>query len=223
MKKNLQNFTLLIVFLFAEISFISAQNILSINLSPANPTSNDTLVFLASCEFSSGNCDPVMKNSTMNGNNVMASALHCLGVLSFICHYTDTFIIPPQAAGNYNFIFHLESGHLPNCTPGIVPGPTDTLAFTVSAATGIKDVNLTAPFSIIPNPSNGNFTVSINNLKENEDCRIEILNLSGIVIEQFVINKNKTAINMDLPKGIYMCRLSSNPSVVKKFVIVHTN
>ena len=222
MKKFLQTLAFTLLMSFGISTNSSAQWINSINMVPTNPTSIDSITFYAHVSFSSGNCDPVQKILNSSGNNVFGFTQHCLGILSFICYYTDTFIIPPLAAGNHKFIFHLESGLLPACIPGIVAGPTDSLAFTVSAPTGINEATTTSSFSIKPNPSNGNFILHLNKSIQNKKSQsVELFNLSGIKIETILIENENTEIKNDLPSGIYLCRLKNDPSSIQKLVIVN--
>jgi len=69
---------------------------------------------------------------------ITATSLHCLGMLAYICNDSDIFVIPPQPAGPYTFIFQVDAGQAPvPCTPGIVPGPVDSVTFHVTDASGI--------------------------------------------------------------------------------------
>ena len=200
--------------------FSAAQTIVGISMVPANPTISDSITFFADCMFSSGNCAPYQIGGNFFGNDYQAYALHCLGALSFICNYTDTFKLAPLPAGNHRFIFHLDEGHGPSCTPGIVTGPTDTLSFLVTAATGINETILPASFSLTPNPSNGNMVLVLDNYVLQQSPVIEVLNVSGQLIKNILVSNNETVLHLELPSGVYWCRLKNNPSLVKKIVIV---
>jgi hypothetical protein len=115
-----------------------AQWINGITYAPPNPTANDSIVFYVSLSFPSGSCDEHTQFHTVNGPIVDAYALHCLGMLTVICPYTDTFAIGQLPAGAYWFRFHVDIGGLPfPCTPGINPGPTDSVPFVVSPVTAL--------------------------------------------------------------------------------------
>ncbi len=110
----------------------SAQWINSIQYQPSNPATNDTITFYVDLSFPSGTCDQHSQGFYINGNKIEAFALHCLGMLTYICHHTDTFKINPLPAGAYSFHFQLDAGMLPfPCTPGIFPGPSDSIALVV--------------------------------------------------------------------------------------------
>jgi hypothetical protein len=115
-----------------------AQWINGITYLPPNPTANDSVVFYVSLSFPSGSCDEHTQFHTINGQNVDAYALHCLGMLTVICPYTDTFAVGKLPAGSYWFRFHVDIGGLPSpCTPGINPGPADSIPFLVSPVTAL--------------------------------------------------------------------------------------
>ncbi len=90
MKKFVQKFAVTVALMLIALTYSPAQTILGINIMPLNPTSDDTITVLASCQFSSGSCFPYNAGSSVIGNNVITYATHCLGILSFICNYTDT-------------------------------------------------------------------------------------------------------------------------------------
>jgi hypothetical protein len=75
----------------------------SITVTTPCSTTNDTLRVYVDCMFPSGSCDPYLSNVYIYNNHINANALHCLGMLTVICNYTDTFTIPPLPAGNYVF------------------------------------------------------------------------------------------------------------------------
>lgn len=219
MKKIMQKSVLLIAFIAAGINYSPAQNILSVTITPPNPTSNDPITVLANSQFSSGTCYSYTTGSYVTGNNVVTYATHCLGMLSVICYDMDTFIIPPLAPGNYILTFHLESGQLPSCTPGIVPGPTDTVLFTVAVATGINESGEPTSFSITPNPFRGNLMVRINPSLLNGKCILELINISGKTLKQFTLTETNSKIQVDLPSGIYFCRVNRSAEL-KKIIIL---
>src|SRR5262245_44798043 len=118
-----------------------AQWIGTITVSPPAPTTQDSIKILVDCSFPSGSCDPYLASVFINGNDIYGNALHCLGMLTVICSYTDTFALPPMPAGNYNFHMQLNAGGGPApCTAGINPGPVDSLSFTVTQPMGIPSI-----------------------------------------------------------------------------------
>src|SRR5688572_14679142 len=132
---------LLFVFLLAGLQ-LHAQSIISIYSVPANPTTADDIYILVDVQFNSGGCNVWQQSHSFSSAfNIDAYAMHCLGPLAVICNYTDTFHLGLLAAGNYTFSFHLDNGFGgPPCTPGIVPGPTDSYNFTVSLPTSQEEI-----------------------------------------------------------------------------------
>jgi PKD repeat protein len=125
---------LVLVFAILSTLPLRAQFINSLQVLPANPTTEDTLLFLANCTFSSMGCATYTQSINVLGNDIYAQAMHCLGMATAMCDYTDTFKVDPLAAGTYRFIYQVDVGFGgPPCTPGIAPGPTDTLAFVVDS------------------------------------------------------------------------------------------
>lgn len=193
-------FTLLLAYGFCMIS--QAQTIDQIIISPTNPTTNDEITFTANCYFSSGTCDQKTQIMSINGNEISASAMHCLGMLTYICNNVDSFYIGYLPAGNYQLTFSLDAGYGPvPCTPGIVAGPTDTVTFTVQTFTGITE-NESKRLLISPNPTSGfvNFKIDSNDFTG----KIEIRDITGILQQTIVTLERDVFINMnDLPEGIY--------------------
>lgn len=142
-------------------SFLHGQTINNIIVSPALPTTEDSVYVFVQCTFPNMSCEPFTQDASKNGSNLYASALHCVGFLTAICTYTDTFKFPPLAAGDYTFFFTLNAGQAPEpCTPGIIPYDNDSVEFTVTTATAIDDISDDPlSFSIQGNPAEGDFKI----------------------------------------------------------------
>ena len=128
---------LIFFYLYIFLSFnLNAQgSITNISCSPANPTVNDTIYFFVETQFPSSDCLLMNSSFSINGNSIIASAQHCLGMLTAICNTTDTFMILPLSVGTYIFNMTLSSGFGgPPCTAGIVADDNQLFTFTVSSA-----------------------------------------------------------------------------------------
>jgi hypothetical protein len=203
-------FTALFLFSF----FISsAQWIDNISISPANPTVNDNVVFTADVSFPYGSCDIKTQTTSVNGNAIYLSALHCVGMLTFICSESDTFHLGQLPAGTYTVHFQLDMGSLPDpCTPGINPGPNDSLVFTVTTTTG-----LTSPvqesFSVFPNPGKEGFTINYSG----EASALVLRDASGRLVYSASEVKPGMYFGMpDLRAGVYMIELINENQVVAR-------
>lgn len=188
-------FTLAILVSSAQL--FAQSTILSLSVSPANPTVNDVVTVYAECQFPSGDCVPDYAGHNVNGFTISATGHHCLGPLAFICSYTDTFEIGLLPQGDYTFDFTLTTGFGgPGCTAGILPDDNDQLQFTVSPSVGIEEISVDSDFAF-PNPTIGKvfFKKSIEELSVLTD-------IQGKVIMQIGVGTNE--INLaQVPSGIY--------------------
>lgn len=177
-----------------------------------SPTTNDTVTFYVALSFPSGTCDQHYQGLNINVNKIEAFALHCLGMLTYICNHTDTFKVNPLPAGSYSFHFQLDAGMLPSpCTPGIIPGPSDSITFVVSPLTGIND----AAEEWINVNWNGNELIIENNFEEK--CQLVILDVSGKLIRSEIVNPGNFRLNVAaLSKGRYQYSVTSKNKILKE-------
>lgn len=205
-------FTLL--FLTASAFVTQAQWITSLSVQPANPTTTSHIHIHAEVQFPSGGCDDKTLSQSLMNNEFDLHAMHCLGPLSFICSTTDTFHLNSLPAGTYKVRFQVDagSGSTP-CTPGIVPGPMDSIMFTVTAATGIPVVGING-MELFPNPGKNGFTLTYNG---NTDARVRVTDLSGRVIfekDQFAPG---TFVDMEkVASGAYIVGLYNGNQLMEK-------
>jgi hypothetical protein len=182
-----------------------AQFIQNIRVEPQQPVVGDTVRILADALFQAGDC--VEKSLLLNQSGSFrfeASALHCLGLLTVICYDTDTFELGSLPAGIYRFVYDVNTGFgsFP-CTPGIVPGSSDSIDFTVSPATGLTDSQGWPESLVYPNPSSGHIWIS--GLKAGESTYFSLTGLSGNAI--FVRGEcraNEPIELGNLPAGVYL-------------------
>jgi hypothetical protein len=198
-------FLLLLLFSFF-VSFSNAQWINSFTLIPSNPTNLSQIKILANISFPSASCNDHTKSLFVSGSNIYASALHCLGPLTVICNYTDTFSIGQLAAGNYNFVLNINHGGWPSpCTPGIVPGPTDSLSFVVSVATAVNELNELKP-NIIYDRNNRQIVITA--LVSMQKAQIQLLSLDGKLQKTFSGNSGKLQLDVsEMNSGMYLIRI----------------
>jgi hypothetical protein len=98
----------------------------------------------------------------------------------------------------------------------------DSIKITFYDCTGIEENNSSISYSIIPNPSDGIFYLTVNGLTES--AILDIYNMTGSVIyTQKIENsgfENKMIDLLSYPKGIYFVRLVSNKySHIEKIII----
>lgn len=177
-----------------------AQNISSFTVIPSQPTTADSVRVIIRCDFTSGGCVGEAMLAGINGNVIVATASHCVGMLTVICTDYDTVIIPPLGAGNYSFEFTLITGDGFPCVPGTFPLDFDSTSFTVSNATEINEINAGYLIQLLPNPSNGKFIIR---QKEKNLSLIKIYSLDGRLLKAFQLNEIENEINCVLSSGVY--------------------
>ena len=131
--------TLLLILLLIPMMSFGQGSIVSLNIHPTNPTEEDTIYIYADLAFSNSDCILEFNSQALSGNNIIADAHYCLGMLTAICYTTDTFKISPLNAGTYTFNFILSSGFGIDCSPGIVADDnyvTDLNVIPSSVGTG---------------------------------------------------------------------------------------
>lgn len=226
MKKPLQTISLIVVIMCATIR-LQAQIISSITYTPANPTILDTIYVYANCIFNSGTCEPSVSAASPSGNVIYAYALHCLGPLTVICSYTDTFKLDPLPVGNYTFLFQVDEGFgQPSCSPGIVPGPVDSVNFVVTPALGIEETATeNNSFSIFPNPANGLLQLNVNNAIFNNTANyFSVYAMNGQLIKRWLLKEPDSLVDISsFPNGVYPCAIENDriKSRIKKLVVIN--
>jgi len=220
MKKIL--FTLSLMSLMFQTVYAQFGSISQVIVTPSNPTMNDSIYFYVNEMFTTSGCMLSSSNINVSGNQVAASALHCLGPFTAICNAVDTFVIAPLPDGNYTFTMALSSGisvgPLP-CSPGIIPDTVVSVNFTVGTITGIQDVyNYDQLLEVYPNPSNGKLAIQLENREKGYS--IQVVSIDGRIVKELVMRKRKEIINLN--RGIYFLRLIEDGKVLttKKVVVV---
>jgi len=85
-------------------------------------------------------------------------------------------------------------------------------------STGIKQASSQTAFTVYPNPSNGNFTISTADLKEN--TQLTIYNQLGQLILSKQLNTSLTNINLDINAGVYQVRVLNGNEVIYQAKII---
>lgn len=86
-----------------------------------------------------------------------------------------------------------------------------------SPSTGMNEPSAVNDVSVYPNPSNGKFTVSVNDY---QNASIKIYNLTGEVVLDETIYKPKTIIHLHVSKGVYIYQVKSNNSLKNEKLII---
>jgi hypothetical protein len=218
----MKNFTLLFLSFLFYIQIAQSQEILSIEIIPAEPTTVDTIKIIITNVFPSGGCDGTVEYNQFE-NSILASSLHCLGFLTVICYDVDTIVLNPLPQGQYNFVYTLSSGFGPpgECTPGIVPDDFETISFYVSPPLNINELDA-LNFSAFPNPVKNNCTVMFESIPTGKNT-LNVFDAFGkTILELPVLNSNSIQFNTSaLAPGLYFVQISdelNNKSKVLKLV-----
>jgi len=219
----MKNLLLTISTFLLSINLYSQGQIISISTSPVNPTTNDFVKVYVDLMFNSGSCDMDNQGNTTTGNTTTAYAMHCVGMLTVMCHVTDSFDLGYLQAGNHTFNFTLSSGSGgPGCSPGIVPDDTDSYNFTVTQALGIEDPAQNNKVSFYPNPMNESTVIKIDPSILTETTSLEILDASARVVFSKSNLTNETSLySLHLSGGIYFYRIMDEKGLIatEKFVV----
>ncbi len=119
---------------------------------------------------------------------------------------TDT--IKNQCVGNYC------------CTIVDNNGCSQTICITVNLTTGVKNIASVASADMYPNPSDGNFIVSITNYESaiaKGNCSLQIKDLAGRIVQSFNITNSTTNIQATgLSNGVYFWEVYSGNKLIDK-------
>ena len=210
--------------LFASIFLLTwscfSQTIDNITVIPSNPTESDDITLLVDLTFFSGACDDHTQSFSIMDTAIGAYALHCIGSLTVICNYTDTFHVGQLNAGIYTFQFQLDEGQAPSpCTPGIIPGPNASLTFEVSGGTPVEDPSSNNLISVFPNPADDNVHIMLYD-GVSEEAIISLSSMDGKLILDTPANKEILIQTAFLSDGIYVLELRTGSTCERKLLVV---
>jgi hypothetical protein len=200
------------VIIIAASSFLCAQTIDNITVSPNLPTTDDSIFIFVECTFPNMGCQPYTQDVSQDSSNIYASALHCVGSLTAICTYTDTFKVSSLSAGDYTFFFTLNAGQAPEpCTPGILPYDNDSVEFTVTTATTISDISHDPlSFSIHGNLTDRHFNVYLGSaINVAESYQLHVVSNLGREVRVAPLYEMSNDINLALQPGLYFCYIET--------------
>ncbi|MBL7924794.1 MAG: T9SS type A sorting domain-containing protein [Bacteroidia bacterium] len=190
-----------------------AQFINQIFTDPIQPTDATPVRVIADLMFSSASCD----DKTLNWSQTFpgrfdAFSMHCTGVLTVICYDKDTFDLGLLPAGNYRFVLQVDAGFGQTpCTPGINPGPVDSIDFTVTAASGLGEI-VSNDFFVYPNPSTGDFNVKWN-VPFSEGYWM-LYDLSGKFLRKQQVGTESASLDLtDLTAGFYWLQFATGDKI----------
>lgn len=210
--KRIQPFLTLVIALFLlNPVFGQMGSIQGIQMTPSNPTDQDTIYFIADVTFPYSACFVEQQSVQATGNTIFAGANHCVGLLAAICYTKDTFMVAPLASGNYDFVFTLTSGAGPQpCTPGVVADDVDTLSFSVDGTTSIADQKQNVVFEVYPNPVNDRFQITT----DLRATQLAIYSIDGQLVQRQSFQNDGKELVLSVPTGMYFVQLLNDQQVV---------
>ena len=113
--------------------------------------------------------------------------------------------------------FKIDNQYTVKIPAGTITGITDeiTWTFNVSKTSNIND-DLTDKINIYPNPSSG-----LVNINVPENSKIEIIDITGRVIEEMNVTDNDQKITFTRTSGIYFIRIENNGKVCTKKLVIN--
>jgi len=91
----------------------------------------------------------------------------------------------------------------------------------VQTATVVNENQEKVDISVFPNPSNGQFQVSINDLSLLRNADLAIYNVVGEKVYQAVITESNPTIVLNHPvKGIYLLKIGNGEAILTKKIVV---
>ena len=87
---------------------------------------------------------------------------------------------------------------------------------------GIEEITLNPIFSVVPNPSNGNFTVNYKEL-DMASAEIQVVDVLGSVVyssNSQLIGNGSIDFDLNLNTGVYFVRINDGATVLTERVIV---
>lgn len=197
------NFKTIFLSVILTVCYISCRaqlpNIISLQISPSNPTTNTQIGVVASTMFQSGSCDLQSVSVNISSQTIDVYAVHNLGPMTYICSSVDTTSIGTLESGLYKLRYHLNCNGFP-ATPDI-----DSIYFNVIPFTGLNTVE-NPDFFVYPNPAND--YISVLNFSEKNIHHISLFNQNGMLIQRLDVNKNEFIIDIsDYKRGLYIIEI----------------
>jgi photosystem II stability/assembly factor-like uncharacterized protein len=96
---------------------------------------------------------------------------------------------------------------------------SDTWSFKTEGYKGIDDVSAGKAVRIFPNPSKGDFSLTINSLRD-EVCKLSITDVSGkVLLEKDIVcypGENKIDLSLNVGEGVYLVNVQMEKTLISK-------
>ena len=203
------------------------------NYWPYGVSSNHTFCIMLGVKRASTNASYFVATATNGGNNPQFR-WRMNGVLS--SEVSDTFVIARDNNGNFEIDSAVRAAWQQNNYTILLscevissiacarPDTAVSLIDTVyqSCGGGIYDISIDSDVHILPNPSNGQFSLSIE--KQSHEISMELRNLQGALLyheQQRGVGLFKKEFNFsNLANGLYLLKVSTENGVAVKRIVV---
>jgi hypothetical protein len=208
-----------LLFLFTTIMFAQSNTIDSLNITPENPTTNDTIKVIAYTFSVSSPCTLAYYNVSINNDTISINTHYPQGPLTALCNSSDTAIIGTLDTGCYQLIYHMTDTTFP-WTADI-----DTVSFCVTSSVGIEFTNISMfqNTAIYPNPSADIFNIQFPQI-DISDMDITVRNVLGEVIKTEKIENTKQnlfTVNLSSHSaGIYFINVKTPSSSIDRKILM---
>ncbi|MCB0400783.1 MAG: T9SS type A sorting domain-containing protein [Flavobacteriales bacterium] len=123
-----------------------------------------------------------------------------------------------SAAPADTFVVQIANINSNGASPAVSAYIDDVSLFLTN---GVEDEEKTLGFQLFPNPTNGYFTVNLNEMAGSGPVPITIINAMGQVVEeQFVVNQNRIDFKLKQPPGIYFVNVVSKENRYTRKIVI---
>lgn len=172
----------------------------SVKILPATPLAGDEVRVICYTVFPSGDCEPGNHFVMQNGNQILLNIEYAPGMLSYICHHTDTLSLGNQNAGDYELVVNLIK------QPMGYSVDLDTSYFTVGDALGLPSLSA-SDLSVYPNPFNQELRVKAAvSIKKAVICSLSGQNI--LTLNETVFKSGQPIPVPELKSGTYLLILT---------------
>jgi hypothetical protein len=199
----------------AIISFFLIQDIKSQTFFRLNVSQPEELIVDAGSDVSID----VGNNTILGGSPTALGGTGNLTYLWTAAVYLDDETLPnPTAQPPGNLTFNVTVADERGCTAD------DEIVVTVIGGTNLTEAEENAALNIYPNPTSGLFTICLREINSTE-FQILLINMSGIVILQKIIQCHGSSVSTDLDisgmsKGAYFLRINGDNESIHRQIIL---
>jgi hypothetical protein len=188
-------------------------NIMSLQISPVNPTEMDTVKLTCTSQFASGGCTLTSSSVNFAPGQIDVNAFHMLGPLAYICSSTDVFTLGILPAGQYTLYYHLSCGPYTGCYD------LDSISFTVQLYTIIESPdNAAGQLVVYPVLSGDRLNITLPD--HIEKVNLGIFEMTGRKAFSFIAEHSIKEYDISsLSSGIYLIEGSCGKErILQKFI-----